>query len=267
MKPLLTITLNLILSFCWADGGKRYLSARHQAMGGSSLNLRGTFVSLENIATLSFLEGPHAGMAFHHPYLLAELNHFGIGAIAPTPHGTFGLEIDRYGTTHFNETEFSLAYGQKIGEKTSLGLKLNYLRLEQPSYGNANALSVELGFSTQLTPELHLGAHIYNPTRAKLNGEPHTQTDGGLRVGILYQIENVNLILETQASSISRLAIKTGAEWKVHPNVYARIGSSYPTHEASGGVGLTFQNLSSDVYLRYHFVLGISTGIGVSYAF
>lgn len=267
MKQITTSILTFMFSFCWADGGKQYLSARHHGLGGSSLNLRGTLVSLENIATMSFLESVHVGTAFHHHYLLSELNHFGIGAIVPTRLGAFGFEIDRMGSTLYNEHEFSIAYAQTIGEKTALGAKVNYLRLQQEAYGSANAISVELGLTTQLTPEFHLGAHIYNPTRTKLNGENNTQTDGGLRLGILYQLPKVNLLLETEASSISRLAIKTGAEWMIHPHIYARLGGSYPTSEVTGGLGLKLSKLSSDVYVQYHFLLGMSTGIALNYVF
>ena len=60
-----------------------------------------------------------------------------------------------------------LAYGRKLGSKIDVGAQFNYNGIRIAEYGNAAALSFEIGVIMHLTDKLHTGIPVsYTHLRA-----------------------------------------------------------------------------------------------------
>ena len=78
-------------------------------------------------------------------FYLNELNNYTAAIGLPTHSGNFGLKASYYGFSDYNETQIGLAYARKLGNKVDIGAQFNYNGIRIAGYGNASAISFEIG--------------------------------------------------------------------------------------------------------------------------
>ncbi len=263
---LAILTLILGISISGTAQTFSVTGARQNAMGGTSLTVNDVFSAANNQAGLAFIEDMQAGIFTERKFLLSGLNHFtGVFAL-PTSSGTFGLTIDYFGYSKFNEKKAGIAYGRKVGENFSAGIQLDYVQLSIPEYGNKNIFTFEVGMQYKIMEELMVGAHIFNPLRWTTTEFTDEKYPTLLSLGIAYNpSEKVLLILETEKDIDNPLRFRTGLEYKLVEKLHLRGGySTYPSMY-SFGIGINLNALKIDVASTVHPVLGFSPQLGIIY--
>ncbi len=268
-----TLILIFFFSLFWATleaANDNYpFGGRAAGMGNASVTLYDFWAISHNQAGLSRLEDMAAGVFFENRFLVEELS-FGAGAfVFPTRSGVFGVSFTYFGFDLYNETKVGIAYGREFGERLSTGLQLNYHHTGiGEDYGNKGNITFELGVIFHILPELSIGAHLFNPTRAKIGDFADERIPTIFKTGLAYEFsERVMVILEAEKSVNLDPVFKAGIEYRITDPVYLRGGIGTNPMTNAFGFGLELGNLNIDLATSYHHILGYSPQISFIYHF
>jgi hypothetical protein len=251
------------------------VGARFLGMGGSGLTLTDLWSVRLNPAGLAALESPMAGAFYQRHWLSEELAHQGLAAAIPLGKGAIGAAADRFGYTQYSETRASLAYAMRFGDGLRAAVQLDYLGVRLGgNYGSSGAVAAELGVQARLTERLWLGAHLFNPNRAKLDARSESsiaideRVPTVLRAGLGWLVSSkVTLTGEAEKDIDRRERYRFGAEYAPSKALYLRAGISTAPVQAHGGVGFRTKQLEVDLALAVRSLLGPTPMININYRF
>ena len=269
MRPLLLFIILLFNVQSTLAGNENYLTgARSSGMAHASVTLYDVWSANQNQAGLAYVDQLSAGLYYENRFLLKETGiKAGVVAI-PTKSGTFGVSVVNFGYKNYNEGKYGIAYGRKLGENVSAGLQLNYIStfFGDVTYGRKNGFTAEIGVRARIVNQLFVGAHIYNITRTKLADYNNEYVPTVFRLGMEYRFsEKTFLVVEAQQDIEHRVILKTGFEYGINSTLYLRGGVATNPFSNSFGVGLKLKNLDLDISSAYHYVLGFSPQVSLSY--
>ena len=268
---LLILTIPLLICFqtVLAGGDNRPAGARSAAMGTASVGLSDVWSAFNNQAGLAHLTSPMAGIYYENQFSLPEMG-YKAGAFAlPLSQGTVALSFSHFGYSAYNESKIGLAFARSFGKYIAFGLQLDYnmARLAE-SYGNRNFITFEAGMLAHITPQLAIGAHIYNPIRAKLSEYNDERAPVIMRFGAAYEITNkITITAEAEKDTYKDANIKAGLEYKLIPQLHLRGGISTNPSSNSFGVGVFVGDFIIDISASYHYLLGFSPQASLNYKF
>jgi len=260
----------LILTFLWlsatsvafSNNDKNTLGAKSAAMGNVSVTFADAFSVFSNQAGLARLENMTLGVYGENRFLVQDLGHYGIGFALPTKSGTFGLGINYFGGSLYNETKVNLAYGRNLFEKLSIGVEFDFMSINVSEFGSKSALTFGLGAIYNLTPEFTVASHIYNPLRIKLSDNESDLLPTTLKLGVAFEpSEKITLIAETEKTLTQPAMAKVGLEYRLVEKFYLRAGVGTQPTAMSFGVGLNLNSINIDLSASYHQTLGYSPQI------
>lgn len=254
------ILFNVLLSK--AQVLRRPLAAAYTGMGAYSINHVDVFSFTANQASLAQLKNSAAGVYGERRFLLSELNNYTATIGLTTNSGNFGVKANYSGFSDYNETQLGLAYGRKMGNKVDIGAQINYQSIRINSYGNASAVSFELGTILHLTDKLHAGLHATNPVGGKFGKDQQEKLSSVYSFGIGYEASDKFLVsAEIQKEEDQPVNVNAGVQYKFIPQLLVRAGMSSATSAAWLGLGLTIKSFRLDVTTSYHPQLGITPGV------
>lgn len=254
------LLLNVLLSK--AQVLRRPLAAAYTSMGAYSLNHVDVFSFTANQASLAQLKNSSAGVYGERRFLLSELNSYTATVGLTTNSGNFGVKANYSGFSDYNETQLGLAYGRKMGNKVDIGAQVNYHSIRINSYGNASAVSFELGTVLHLTDKLHAGLHATNPAGGKFGKDQQEKLSSVYSFGIGYDASEKFIVsAEIQKEEDQPVNVNAGLQYKFIPQLLVRAGMSSATSAAWLGLGLTIKSFRLDVTTSYHPQLGITPGV------
>lgn len=254
------ILFNVLLS--QAQVLRRPLAAAYTGMGAYSINHVDVFSFTANQASLAQLKNSAAGVYGERRFLLSELNNYTATIGLTTNSGNFGVKANYSGFSDYNETQLGLAYGRKMGNKVDIGAQINYQSIRINSYGNASAVSFELGTILHLTDKLHAGLHATNPVGGKFGKDQQEKLSSVYSFGIGYEASDKFLVsTEIQKEEDQPVNVNAGVQYKFIPQLLVRAGMSSATSAAWLGLGLTIKSFRLDVTTSYHPQLGITPGV------
>ncbi|TVQ14173.1 MAG: hypothetical protein EA361_08240 [Bacteroidetes bacterium] len=269
-KTFTLILIITVISMTSKAANDNYpFGGRAAGMGNASVTLYDFWAISHNQAGLARLENMAAGVFFENRFLVEELS-FGAGAfVLPTSSGVFGVSFTYFGFELYNETKVGVAYGREFGERFSTGIQLNYHNTGiGEDYGNKGNLTFELGIIFHISPELSIGAHIFNPTRAKIGDFADERIPTIFKTGLAYEFsERVMVIAEAEKSVNLDPVFKVGIEYRISDPVYLRGGIGTNPMTNAFGFGLEVGNLNIDLATSYHHILGYSPQISFVYHF
>lgn len=242
---------------------------RAAGMSNASVTLYDFWSVSHNQAGLARMENLAVGVYFENRFLAEELN-FGAGAVVyPTRSGVLGVSFTYFGFELYNETKIGLAYARDFGERFSIGMQLNYQNTSiGENYGNKGNITAELGAIFHLLPQLSIGAHIFNPARAKIGDFADERIPTILKTGLGYEFsERVLVVVEAEQSINHEPVFKAGIEYQIIDPLYVRGGIGTNPNSNSFGFGLEMKNLQIDLATSYHYILGYSPQISMIYNF
>ena len=260
-----TFLFSSIISF----GQFETSGARSSALGGNSITQHDVFSVQNNQAGLGFVKTTSVGAFFENRFLVKQLNHSSFLAAIPVKKGTFGISYNGFGYTQFKQDKFGIAYGILLSENFSVGVQLNYHSLRLGDiYGKTNALTAALGFQGKLSKQVTVAAHVLNPNRTKLADYNNERMPSAIKLGIQYAYsEKLNLQLEADKNSNSKLNFKGGVEYMPAQDFYLRFGVTSNPNLFSFGTGFKINSIKIDISSSYHSVLGFSPQVALHSTF
>lgn len=266
MKQILHILLIFnALSICAQNGAPPAAGARGAAMGNASVTFNDIHSAFSNQAGLANLQTFSFTTVAEQRFFTNELQTVSAAAALPTTSGTFGLTVNHFGFEGFNQQRIGLAYARKLTEGLSIGAQVMMLNTSIPEYGSKANVSFELGFMSQLLPELHLGAHVYSPAQIELVEGENLPTI--LKLGLAYlPSKNVTCTAEIEKDIDFPARVKFGVEYQLVEQLQLRTGVATNPTNLAFGLGYTLKNgLALDVASVYHQILGFTPTVSVAF--
>lgn len=275
MRSVLALLFLALLQTARAGGEQVVLGARFAGMGGTGLTLTDLWSIRMNPAGIAGLKGTSAGLFYQQHFLSEELASQALAVALPLGKGHLGIGADRFGYSLYNETRGSITYAMPFGDGLRAGIQMEYLgvRLGE-NYGSTGTLVAQLGVQARITEALWIGAHLYNPSQARLG----TSTEGGvpvdervptlLRAGFTYTFSNKLLMtLEAEKDIDRRERIRAGLEYTPHKVLYLRTGISTAPTGSHFGVGLHLDRVDVDMAVAVRSQLGPTPMLNLNYRF
>lgn len=270
MKKIFLTFLTLCNSSILLAEDNAPLGARSSAMGNASASLSDVWSGQNNQSGLGLIKTITLGVAYQNPFMMQELTTKAFGAALPVKEGTFGLIISNFGHSYFKTNKIGLGFGKLIAEKISVGISLDYLStvLGDEFYGKKNSFVAELGMLALPIKNLTVGAHVFNPTRAKLSAYNDERIPTIMRIGFSYTFsEKAIMVLETEKDIETKGLLKAGLEYRPVKELYIRTGIATNPSLSCFGLGLILKSFKLDISSTYHSTLGLSPQIALIYEF
>lgn len=253
-----------------AANDNRVLGSRSAALGHTSVMIPDFWSFSHNQAGLGFYD--HFALGVHHEntFLVSEYSLHAIGLTLPALQGTFSLNYTFFGYSQFNESKVGLAYGRSFGEKFAAGIQLDYLNtFINDENANSGTLAVEGGIMAQPAENLYIGAHVFNPTQARINNLPENElVPTVVRMGVGYFFgEKAFLGGEVAKTTDAPVVMKAGLEYRIIPSLFVRAGIASQPTRSSFGLGFHLHRIRADVAFTHHQILGFTPHFTFQYAF
>lgn len=244
---------------------------RQAGMGNAAVSLYDFWSISHNQAGIARLNNPCGGIYVENRYLAKEMG-FGAAAFTlPTNTGVFGLSLSYFGYSQYHESKTGIAFAKNFGEKLSAGVQFNYMyTFVGGSYSNSTGnATIELGLIYELLPGFNIGAHIFNPGRARLASANNLYDEyipTIIRFGMAYHFsDRVIVSLESEKDIHREPVFKAGVEYQLADQFYIRGGlGTNPTQNAFG-FGWHAGNLTLDLSSSFHYILGYSPQASIMY--
>ena len=267
LKGVLMLVVILLVHTSHAQIGNDVIGASSTGMGGYSATLSDVWSTNNNQAGLGFMTDITGGIFYENRFLLKETSYRTGAFVLPVKTGAFGLSVASFGYSAYSETKAGLSYGQRFGDKFSMGVQINYLNTSlNQDYGTRNSLTAAVGIISKLSDELSIGVHVYNPTRSKLAEYDNEKIPTVMKLGLDYRFsEKVMVAVETEKDMNFDALLRAGIEYHITDIFYLRGGISTNPTLSSFGFGLQMKNFKMDISSSFHQTLGITPGISLIY--
>ena len=271
MKRLLLFILYLPFAIVHLHAADNYpVGARSAGLANASVTFSDLWSSFHNQAGLADLKDVTAGVYFENKFLISDLSLKGLAvAIPTTKSGTFALSVTQFGGSLYSEKKAGIGYGKKLSETFSAGVQLDYLSTYiAEDYGTRNSFAVEAGFIAEPIKNLKLGAHLFNPNKAKVAEYADERIPVILRFGASYKFsEKVIISVEEEKDIDLQSVFKAGLEYHVMEAFYLRGGIASNPSLSSFGFGLNINKFVVDFTTSWHQQLGFTPQFALSYVF
>ena len=270
IKKLFFITLFVLYSLFQhlnAQVGNDLIGARSAAIGGYNVTLSDVWSANNNQAGLGFMEDPSGGIYYENRFLLKETSYKAGAFVLPVKTGALGISITSFGFELYNETKAGFSYGQRFGDKFSMGVQINYLNTKlSQEYGSKTSITGAIGLIAKLSKELSLGVHVYNPSRAKLADYDNERVPTIMKLGLDYRFsDKVMLAVSTEKDVNFNAVVNAGVEYHITEIFYLRGGVSTNPTQYAFGFGIQLKDFKMDLSSSFHQTLGITPGISIIY--
>ncbi|WP_319499730.1 hypothetical protein [uncultured Draconibacterium sp.] len=267
-KPLYILLVCLTIISATASSQNYTGGARSTALSNAFISVSDTWSTFHNQATLAQLNHFSAGVYYESKYGIDEFALAASSVVLPTRAGTFGLNFYQFGKGTFKEHKIGFAYAKQLSERFNAAIQFDYLSQRMPE--NADAFSYvtfEIGATYQLTEQITIGAHTYNPVKNGYNyPEEKIKLPAIYRLGAHYSFdEHVLVSFETQKESDRDVVVRTGLEFMPLGNLALRFGISGRPVQYTAGLGYRFKNISTDIAFSYHGNLGFTPSVSIQY--
>ncbi len=266
MKKLNLIFIILFFYHCSTAQYETEAGARQGGMSGSGVIISDIWSSYHNQAGLADLSGLSAGLYYSNIFNMSDLKDIAFAVSMPTEkYGSAGFNYSYNGSEFSNFSKFGLAYAKRLGKRITAGIQIDYLRFAQLNYGNTGTAVGEIGFIAEPIENFYLGAHVFNPWRAKFSGTDD-YLNSILRIGAGYYFsEKVIVTIETEKDIDKPIVFRAGTEYNVIPGLYLRAGINLNPVKYSFGLGYKYKGVTLDVAYINHNILGYYMQFGFGY--
>ncbi|MEM6316711.1 MAG: hypothetical protein AAF960_03520 [Bacteroidota bacterium] len=245
------------------NGFSQYAGARGIGLANANLGFRDVYAGFNNQAGLAFLENFGAVGYIENRFQLEELKLAALTVAQPTEFGTFGMTLQYYGFDLYNEQKVGLSYSRQLFDNLAIGAQFDFLNTRISEYGNASALTFELGLQYRIVEKLWAGVHIFNPIRAELG---QSTLPSVLQFGLNYEV-SLSLIISGSLEKNAELATnyRFGLEYFLWQKVFFRTGINTEPSLINFGLGYDVGQVQINVAASFHQVLGFSPAIGLRF--
>ena len=224
---------------------------RSLGMGGNGV----TQSVLFNPALVALHTNKVLHLEYFNRYGVKELGTVGIGFVYPNPLLSAGVDISSFGYDQYRETLFRLSVGKQLNGRWRIGIGFQYKMLQTELWEEVpKQLSTDVGILFVPIDKLLIGTKCF--------------TSYSVQIGFQWEIINRLLIVGTIESNKEHMWMgNAGIEYAPFKNFHIRAGVQTTPLLSTLGIGYRLIGFTVDVATIYHPVLGVSTGLGLSYSF
>lgn len=182
------------------------------------------------------------------------------------------VDIFSFGYDAYRENMLRLSVAKRLSEQWFLGVAIQYRWIQTELFEEVpQHLSTDIGILYRPVENLFIGMLIMNAPSVYINIK---ETDNkwidsySLQTGFGWKIINRLLIAGTVGSTESNsISGSTGIEYTLFDNFHLRTGLQFSPLSPTMGVGYQISHFVIDAAVMYHQNLGLSSGIGMTFAF
>jgi hypothetical protein len=268
-KLILPVLLLCNTTSLFAIGDLRIAGARQVGMGLNSISMINAYSAYNNQAAGAYLERPTFGL-YYAPVFLGQgvSNISGIIAVPIKKAGTFGISVNYFGYSLFNEKKVGLSYAMKLAKFISIGIQLDYLNAKIGNgYGSKNFATFELGVLAKPIDELSIAFHVYNPLKLYVDRATGEKVQTLFRLGLTYEaIKKFFISAQIEKDLKNKLIFRGGVEYTLKEIVSFRAGVATDPVTGTFGLGINLkQGLTFDAAFSYQGNLGFQPHFGIIY--
>ena len=261
--------LLLSISYSAFSIGNQSSGARSLALGNANTNLYDVWSTNNNQAGLGLIKGFSLGISYENRFGLSELGLSNLNMAIPFKFGTFGLTVQQFGFSDYNENKFGLSYGMQLSSKVTLGGQIDYflINIAEAQTTNKEAIAVELGMQIKATEKFQLAAHVFNLTNSELTGDYQEKLPMVLTLGVKYDFsKKVFAVVDLEKNIDLPANLKAGIEYHPVDAFYFRGGINTYDFHFSGGLGAEIKNFQIDLGFSHQTYLGYISQIALKYS-
>lgn len=258
-----------LLPVClFAVDNLRFPDIRSVGIGGNEV----TQSLLYNPSLVALLTDKELHIECFNRYRIKELTQLSTYVVYPNGWLPVGVDLSSFGYDAWRESRFRLFMGKALNGKWSLGVAVQYRLLQvEGREGVVSGLSTDLGATYSPVDNLLVGMLIKDlPSITWGKNKTGNKSINAylLQLGFQWKVINSLLIaasLGTEKASV--LTAHLGVEYTAFDSFHLRVGLRTAPLLPSLGVGYDLAHFTIDVATQYHSVLGMSSGLGISYRF
>ena len=228
--------------------------------------------ALFNPALLALRTKRELRIDYYNRYSIKELATISGGLCVPNTILPFGLHITSFGYDAYRESIFRLSAGKQLNETIALGIGLQYGLLQSELFETtASRLSTDIGVAFRIVDNLLITASAINFPSVELNSEDiDSERITSWMVGLgmnWFVLDNLLITGGMMRNEETSFGASIGIEYQPFSDFHLRAGLQSAPFRPSLGIGYRFAMLTADIVMIYHPILGVSTGLGLSYSF
>ena len=267
MKQLIPLVIFSFFSFYVFTQELIFRGARSLAIGNSSVTLIDEWSFFNNPGSLSYLDNAVIGINYSNQYALIEFQQQDASVVVPLKKGVFSSAFSSSSFNAMSNQRLGFGYSMLLNENISLGVQFNYFQRRFLQLGNLRekALTTDIGVLYKVNPTWNVGICL-NDLLGFFTGEENRISSVRLGTDISLS-DKVNLLLEGYQSTFYSFQLRTGIEYEPIPSLFFRLGYQSNPNAISFGLGYNRSSFKLAIASSFHFVLGLSPTISLSYAF
>ncbi|MCU4177754.1 hypothetical protein [Carboxylicivirga sp. N1Y90] len=225
--------------------------------------------TLSNASNTAYLKHITIAAAYQMPHSIKELSSRAIVAVYPSQLGSFSALINQNGYHKSQLSKYGLSYSRAFGKNYSAFFQLNYISHQIIRSNTSDAFYSSLGMLIKATNALQIGIYIQNPEQGKISYSSHSfALPSYFNAGLEWSAGSAIKILgEIEKKLDHPTNYKVAGQFAMRERLFVRFGINGKPSLFTFGAGFILQQLQFDAGFSYHQQLGMTSGIGISYAF
>jgi hypothetical protein len=257
-----------LYSCLYAADNLRTGDIRSVGMGGNEA----TTSALFNPSLIALSERHIIRINYFNRYGLKELGNVNGSLYLPNDMLPLGVDIASFGYDAYRESMFRFLAAKRLNSRWAFGVSVQYALLQTELYEEQPAqLSVDMGLAYAPVDNLLASLSITNFPSIFFGDEFLEKKEFMyclIQAGFLWEVMNrVFISAALTTSKTCALGGCLGIEYAPFGDFSIRAGVKGAPLLPSFGFGYGFSGFNVDVAAVYHAVLGISTGVGLSFSF
>ncbi|MDR2926959.1 MAG: hypothetical protein LBV41_01965 [Cytophagaceae bacterium] len=238
------------------------------AVGNTGSTTTHAWSFFSNPAGISNISDVIAGIGYHHPYGIKELDSKTIHCIIPAKLLITGVGYTYYGFEYFNIQRENIVAARQIASWCQMGLRFNFLTMKQQNFESYHVFTVDGGIQLKPSEKIRIGFYAANvgAVRWKLPDRNEYQSSF-VAAGVAYEPAK-GVVLETGIVKDSKRLSEYSFALTVplHKNIVFR-GAGMSTPLRLGfGAGFKWKPFAINVGMNHHASLGFSSSFGLLFA-
>lgn len=269
MRKILVSLLFTSFSVCINSvDNLRSPSIRSLGMGGNMV----TQSVLFNPSLLSLRKSKSIHLEYFNRFMLKETGTMSGSFYYPNRWLSAGVDISVFGYDKYREMMVRLLASKQLSERWSLGIAVQYCFLQAELLETIpSRISTDAGISFTPIDKLLIGMLIMNLPSIYIGDKNIDIEDFKsylIQIGFQWEvINNVLIVGSVGTTNTDSLVGNLGFEYTVFDVFRIRTGVQTAPLLPSLGVGYTLSMFTIDASVVYHSILGMSTGLGISFTF
>ena len=227
---------------------------------------------LFNPALINLSESKSIHLEYFNRFMLKETGTMSGSFYYPNPWLSAGVDISVFGYDKYREMMVRVLAGKQLSERWSLGVGIQYSFLQAELLETTRSrLSTDVGITYIPIDKLLIGVLIMNLPSVYI-GDKSIDIEYFksylIQIGFQWEIINNMLIVGSLGTTDTHtISGNLGIEYTAFDAFRIRAGIQTAPLLPSLGVGYSFAQFTVDAAIVYHSILGMSTGLGLSFSF